>query len=57
MKQQEYITTSSLGVIQEVATRALQIAGGEEVASASSAQISEDVSIRIASMFNGQEGQ
>lgn len=48
MEQEEYVNAATIGSIQEVAVRALMIAGGEAIRSKDAAVVAEDVSTRIA---------
>lgn len=56
MEQNEYATVATLGSVQEIATRALMIAAGEDIASRSATEVAEDVSVRIAKHINKLEG-
>lgn len=57
MNEIENVTVASIASIQEIATRALAIACGEEIAGRTNAQMAEDVSVRIAKAMNLQGGQ
>lgn len=52
MNKSEYNTVVTLGNIQEIATRAVMIAAGEDIMSKPVEQVAEDISVRVAKELN-----
>lgn len=48
MNDKTYTTVVTLGNAQEIATRAVMLAAGEDIMSKPAEQVAEDVSVRIA---------